>query len=87
MNVVRVERPCNAVARVNPDFIGKKRQRLVCFPVGLGSHGSVPLRLRVSGAKREDGSKSDGEADSAQTKGCFHTRTFGRNRKIGQAQN
>ena len=44
MDLVRVERPRDAVARVNPDFIGKKRQSLESFVVTLRSHGSIPLR-------------------------------------------
>ena len=43
MDIVRVELPRDAVACVNPDFIGKKRQSLVSFIVSLASDGSVPL--------------------------------------------
>ena len=43
MDVVRLESPRNAVARVNPDFIRKKRQSLTSFVATLSSHGSVPL--------------------------------------------
>ena len=45
MDIVRVERPLDAVARVNPDFIGKKRQSLDSLVVTLRCHSSVPLRL------------------------------------------
>jgi len=44
MDFVRVELPSDAVARVNPDFIRKKRQSLTSFVVSLSSHGSLPLR-------------------------------------------
>ena len=46
MELVGVERPGDAVARMNPDFIRKKRQRLTSFVVTLGSHGSVPSLWR-----------------------------------------
>lgn len=72
MNLIRVESPCNAVARVNPNFIGKEGQRLVSFLVTLGSHGRVPLLLRVGGAKREDGTKSEDQAGDTETKLSFH---------------
>ena len=43
MDIVRVELPGDAVAGVNPDFVGKKRQSLVSFIVSLASDGGVPL--------------------------------------------
>ena len=42
MDLVGVEPPGDAVARMNPDFIRKKRQRLESFVVTLGPHGSEP---------------------------------------------
>jgi len=81
MDLVRLERPRDTVTGVNPDFIGKERQSLKSFVVTLGAHARGPLRLRVGGAKSEGGSKGEGEADSAQRKRCFHTRTFEKNKK------
>jgi len=42
MDLVDVEHPGDTVARMNPDFIRKKRQRLTSFVVTLSPHGSEP---------------------------------------------
>ena len=76
MNLVRVERPRDAVARVNPDFIGKKRKGLVALAATLSSNGGMPLRLRVSVAKRQDSRKSESEEENAQRKEYFHKSVF-----------
>jgi hypothetical protein len=46
MDLVDVERPGDAVASMNPDFIRKKRQRLTSFVVTLSPHGSEPRLWR-----------------------------------------
>jgi hypothetical protein len=42
MDLVDVEAPGDTVARMNPDFIRKKRQRLTRFVITLSPHGSKP---------------------------------------------
>jgi hypothetical protein len=45
MDLVDVKLPSDVVARVNPNFVWKKRQSLTPLVFALGSHGSVPLGL------------------------------------------
>src|SRR5581483_11077516 len=47
MDLIRVERPGDAVARMDPHFIGKKGQRLPTHVGGLGAHLGMPILLGV----------------------------------------
>src|ERR1044071_6810272 len=58
MDIVRVELPGDAVAGVNPDFIGKKRQSLMSFVVSLAPDGGVPLG-GLHHLRNEKGSKQE----------------------------
>ena len=64
MDIVRVELPRDAVAGVNPDFIGKKRQSLVSFIVSLASDGSVPLGALHQREERSEAARKQDPAEN-----------------------
>src|SRR5579863_6165928 len=68
MDVSTVERPGDAVASVNPDFVGKKRDCLPGHILTLTADGGVPVLLRLqsttSGQKSQQRCQNEGSLQS-----------------------
>src|ERR1700730_13260736 len=78
MDFVGVKLPSDAIARVNPDFIGKKGQGLVALVLALRSHGGVALCLnpmrKCQCPKNDPSCENAAEQNRFET---FHHSSFG----------
>jgi hypothetical protein len=62
VNVCAGERPSDVVASMDPNFVGKKRNRLLGHVRTLAPDGSVPIQLCLNSVREtQDGREQRGE--------------------------